>query len=137
MRDTDDLPLPSPGNGQTKSGSASFKNELTKRFGSKYRDASGYNYQTLMGEQMPLGKAFGILAICLFGPNLPTDSPGKAPVCHRKNAAKYAFKLNEDTRAIKTVLGWPDHKAVVIYTLGLFKLAAGAPSLALAACGCQ
>ena len=33
MSDTDDLPLPSPGNGQTKSGRASFKNELTKRFG--------------------------------------------------------------------------------------------------------
>jgi hypothetical protein len=26
-----------------------------------------------MGELMPLGKAFGILAICMFGPNLPTE----------------------------------------------------------------
>jgi hypothetical protein len=118
MSDTDDLPLPSPGNGQTKSGRASFKNELTKRFGSKYRDAD--NYQTLMGEQMPLGKAFGILAICLFVPNLPTEKHRHADRLEVwKNAAKYA--LNEDT--IKTVLGWPDHKAVVIYMQGLLTTA--------------
>ena len=40
MSDTDDLPLAaaSPATGQTKSGSTSFKIELTKRYGSKYRD---------------------------------------------------------------------------------------------------
>jgi hypothetical protein len=42
MSDTNlnDLPLAvaSPATGQTKSGSTSFKNELTKRYGSKYRD---------------------------------------------------------------------------------------------------
>jgi hypothetical protein len=71
MSDTDDLPIASPGAGQTKSGRASFKNELTKRYGSKYRDPD--NCELLMGEHMPLGKAFGILAICMFGPNLPTE----------------------------------------------------------------
>ncbi len=71
MSNTDDLPVASPGAGQTISGRASFKNELTKRYGSKYRDPN--NSEVLMGEQMPLGKAFGILAIRMFGPNLPTE----------------------------------------------------------------
>ena len=73
MSDTDDLPLAvaSPATGQTKSGSTSFKNELTKRYGSKYKDPD--NSEVLMGELMPLEKAFGILAICMFGPNLPTE----------------------------------------------------------------
>ena len=60
-----------------------------------------------MGEQMPLGKAYGIIAVCMFGPGLPTEK-------HRhierldiwKNAAKYA--LNMDT--ITTVLEWPQWK---------------------------
>ena len=38
MSDTDDLPKPSPAAGKTKSGRDSYKNELTKRFSSKYRD---------------------------------------------------------------------------------------------------
>ncbi len=41
----------------TKSGRMTFKNELTRRFGSKYRDAD--NTEKLMDELMPLGKAFG------------------------------------------------------------------------------
>jgi hypothetical protein len=49
----------------------SFQNELTKRFHSKYRDTD--NYETLMGGQMPLGKAFRILAVCFLGPSLPTE----------------------------------------------------------------
>ncbi len=52
MRDTNDLPVASPCASQTKSGRASFKNELTKRYGSKYRDPD--NSEVLMGEQMPL-----------------------------------------------------------------------------------
>jgi hypothetical protein len=48
MSDTDDLPVASPATvtGQTKSGRASFKNELTKGYGSKYRDP--YNCEVLM-----------------------------------------------------------------------------------------
>ncbi len=38
MSDTDDLAVASPGACQTKYGRASFKSELTKRYGSKYRD---------------------------------------------------------------------------------------------------
>ena len=53
---------------RTKSGRMTFKNELTRRFGSKYRDAD--NTEKLMGELMPLGKAFGIMAVCMFGPGL-------------------------------------------------------------------
>ncbi len=73
MRDTDDLPLAvaSPATGQTKSGRTFFKNAMTKRSGSNYRDPD--NSEVLMGKLMPLGKAFGILAICMFGPNLPKE----------------------------------------------------------------
>jgi hypothetical protein len=118
--DTDGLPVPvsSPGAGQTKSGRASFKNELTERIGSKYRDAD--KSETLMGEQTPLGKAFGIVTVCLFGPNLPTEKHQ-----HRdrlqvwKNAAKYAL----DKDSIKVVLEWPDQKSLVIYMQGLLNTA--------------
>ncbi len=100
MSDADDLPLAvaSPATGQTKSGCASFKNELTKRYGSKYRDPD--NSEVLMGELMPPGKAFGILAICMFGPNAPNLPTEKHRDADRlqvwKNAAEYA--LNMDTK---------------------------------------
>ena len=73
MSDTDDLPLAvaSPATCQTKSGRTSFKNELTERYGSKYRDPD--NSEVLMGELMPLETAIGIIAISMFGPNLPTE----------------------------------------------------------------
>ena len=118
MSDTDDLPKPSPKAGKTKSGRDSYKNELTKRFGSKYRDAD--NTKTLMGEQMPLGKAYGIIAVCMFGPGLPTEK-------HRhverldiwKNAAKYALNID----SITTVLEWPDATAQIVYLQGLMNTA--------------
>jgi hypothetical protein len=76
-----------------------FKNELTRRFGSKCRDAD--NTERLMGELMPLGKAFGIMAVTMFGPALPTEKALHADRLEIwKNAAKYC--LNEDT--IQTVL---------------------------------
>ena len=77
MSDLNDLPLPSPASEKTKSSHDSFKNELTKRFGSKYRDPD--NTKTLMGEHMPLGKAYGIMAVCMFGPNGPQPADRKAP----------------------------------------------------------
>jgi hypothetical protein len=120
MSDTDDLPLAmaSPATGQTKSGRASFKNELTKRYGSKYRDPD--DSEVLMGELMPLGKAFGILAICMFGPNLPTEKHWHADRLQVwKNAAKYALNMN----SIKVVLEWSDQKALVIYMQGLLTTA--------------
>ena len=95
-----------------------FKNELTKRYGSKYRDPD--NSEVLMGELMPHGKAFVILAICIFGPNLPIEK-------HRhvdrlqvwKNAAKYALNMN----SIKVVSEWRDQKALVIDMQGLLTTA--------------
>ncbi len=70
MSDGDgDVFTPAPD--RTKSGRMTFKNELTRRFGSKYRDAD--NTEKLLGEPMPLGKAFGIMAVCMFGPSLPTE----------------------------------------------------------------
>jgi hypothetical protein len=116
MSDTDDLPLAvaSPSTGQNESGLTSFKNELTKRYGSKYREPD--NSEVLMGVLMRLGKAFGILAICMFGPNLPTEKhlhADRLQVC--KNAAKYALNMN----SIKVILEWRDQKALVIYMQGL------------------
>jgi len=49
-----------PAPDRTKSGRMTFRNELNKRYGSKYRDAD--NTEPLMGELMPLGRAFGIMA---------------------------------------------------------------------------
>ncbi len=103
-----------PAPDRTKSGSMTFKNELTRRFGSKYRDAE--NTEKLMGEFMPLGKAFGIM----FGPCLPTEKALHADRLQIwKNAAKYC--LNEVT--IQTVLEWPDQKAQVLYMHGLMNTA--------------
>jgi hypothetical protein len=114
MSDTDDLPLAvaSPATGQTKSGRTSFKNELTKRYGSKYRDPD--ISEVLMGKLMPLGKAFGILAICMFGPNLPTEKHRHADRLRVwKNAAKYALNMNRIK--VRVVSEWRYQKALVIY----------------------
>jgi hypothetical protein len=73
-----------------------------------------------MGELMPLGKAFGILAICMFGPNLPTEKHRHADRLQVwKNAAKYALNMN----SIKVVSEWRDQKALVIYMQGLLTTA--------------
>ena len=61
-----------PAPDRTKSGRMTFKNELNERFGSKYRDAD--NTEKLMDELMPLGRAFGIMAVCMFGPCLACRS---------------------------------------------------------------
>jgi hypothetical protein len=98
-----------PRTSQTKSGCSSFKNELTKRYGSKYRDPD--NSKVLMGELMPLGKASGILTICKLWPNLLTEKHRHADRLQVwKNAAKYALNMD----SIKVVLEWRDQKALVI-----------------------
>ena len=74
MSDTYVLHLPSSGTGKTKYDRCSFKNESTERFGSKYRDPG--NTKTLTGEFMPLGKAYGVIAVCMFGPGLTTEKHG-------------------------------------------------------------
>jgi hypothetical protein len=74
MSDTDDLRQPSPESGKTKSARTPFKNKMTKRFGSKYRDPD--NTKTLMGEHIPLGKAYGIMTVCMFGPACRPKSTG-------------------------------------------------------------
>ncbi len=113
MSNTDDLPVASPATGQTKSGRTAFKNDLTKRYGSKYRDPD--NSELLMGELMPLGKVFGILAICMFGPNLPTENHWHADRLQVwNNVAKYSLNMN----SIKVVLEWRDQKALVFICRG-------------------
>jgi len=107
-----------PAPDRTKSGRMTFRNELNKRFGSKYRDAD--NTEKLMDELMPLGRAFGIMAVCMFGPCLPTEKAMHADRLEIwKNAAKYC--LNEVT--IKTVLQWPDVNAQILYMYGLMNTA--------------
>ena len=65
---------------------------------------------------MPLGEAYGIMAVCLFGPELPTEKHRHADRLEVwKNAARHT--LNKDS--IKAVLEWPDHKALVKYIQGL------------------
>ena len=119
MSDGDgDVFTPAPDRTVTKSGRMTFRNELTRRFGSKYREAD--NTQQLMGELMPLGKAFGIMAVCMFGLGLPTEKALHAARLEIwKNASKYC--LNEDT--IQTVLEWPDQTAQVLYMHGLMNTA--------------
>ncbi len=109
MSDGDgDVFTPAPD--RTKSGRMTIKNELTRRFGSKYKNAD--NAEKLMGELMPLEKAFRIMAVCMFGPCLPTEKALHADRLEIwKNAGKYC--LNEVT--IQTVLEWPDQKAQVLY----------------------
>ncbi len=73
-----------------------------------------------MGELMPLGKAFGILATCMFGPNLPTEKHRHADRLQLwKNAAKYAMNID----SIKVVLEWRNQKALVNYMQGLLTTA--------------
>ena len=71
-------------------------------FGSRYRNPA--NRKELMGELMPLGKAYAIIAVMTHGPDLPTEI-----TLHNERhsifmaAAQYA--LSEDE--IKTVLEHP------------------------------
>ena len=71
-------------------------------FGSRYRNPA--NRKELMGELMPLGKAYAIIAVMTHGPDLPTEIS-----LHNERhsifmaAAQYA--LTEDE--IKTVLEHP------------------------------
>ena len=58
--------------GRTKTKRESSKNELTVQYGTKYRDPD--NTRELMGKLQPLGKAFAIVAVCIYGPNLPSES---------------------------------------------------------------
>jgi hypothetical protein len=60
--------------GRTKSGRLSIKwNPQTafKLYGSKALDAD--DDKLLLGQKMPLGKAIGILAVVMCGPDLPTE----------------------------------------------------------------
>ena len=58
--------------GRTKTKRESSKNKLTVHYGTKYRDPD--NTRELMGKLQPLGKAFAIVAVCIYGPNLPSES---------------------------------------------------------------
>ena len=66
MEDVEVLP------GRTLSGRKIRKtNSLNVMFGSKYRHPG--NRQTLMGQEQPLGKAYAIMAVMMYGPDLPTE----------------------------------------------------------------
>ena len=97
--------------GRTQSGRIDRKNNpLNKRFGSRYRHPD--NRKELMGELMPLGKAYAIIAVMTHGPDLPTEI-----TLHNERhsifmaAAQYALSADD----IKTVLEHPDHEEKVTY----------------------
>ena len=79
-------------------------------FSSRYRNPA--NRKELMGELMPLGKAFAIIAVMTHGPDLPTEIS-----LHNERhsifmaAAQYALSADD----IKTVLEHTDAEGKRIY----------------------
>lgn len=103
---------------RTKSGRISFKNELTKRYGSKFRVS--YNDELLMGQKLPMGKAMGIMAVIMYGPNLPTEKVRHAErLLIWRSAAHYSLS----PEIIKTVLEWEDEDELLVYMQGLLNTA--------------
>ena len=99
---------------RTKSGRISFKNQLTKLYGSKFRDP--YNDELLMGQKLPMGKAMGIMAVIMYGPNLPTEKVRHAErLLIWRSAAHYSLS----PEIIKTVLEWEDEDERLVYMQGL------------------
>jgi hypothetical protein len=97
--------------GRTPSGRKDRKNNpLNQMFSSRYRNPA--NRKELMGELMPLGKAYAIIAVMTHGPDLPTEIS-----LHNERhsifmaAAQYALSADD----IKTVLEHPDHEEKVTY----------------------
>ncbi len=112
---SDELEMLSPGVDQTKSGRAQFKTELMKRYCSKYRDAD--NRELLMGEQMPLGRAYGILAVCRFRPCL------KVQACRSIADLEECSQILLERDQHQSRFEWPNQKALVIYMQGLLTTA--------------
>jgi hypothetical protein len=110
--------MSSPPEKRTKSGRKSFKNQLTLSFGSKARDPG--HEKLLMGQKLPLGKAMGILAVMMYGPNLPTQKERHADrLLIWKSAAPYCLSPS----SIETVLKWPDDDEILLYMQGLLNTA--------------
>ena len=79
-------------------------------FSSRYRHPD--NRKQLMGELMPLGKAFAIIAVMTHGPNLPTElSQHNERHSIFMAAAQYALSAED----ITTVLAHPDADEKRIY----------------------
>ena len=90
--------------GRTPSGRKDRKNNvLNKTFSSKYRHPD--NRKELMGELMPLGKAFAIIAVMTHGPDLPTEI-ALHNERHRIFMAAAQYAMSEED--IATVLAHPD-----------------------------
>jgi hypothetical protein len=106
--------ISSPPEKRTKSGRKSFKNQLTLRFGSKARDPG--HEELLMGQKLPLGKAMGILAVMMYGPNLPTQKERHGDrMLIWNSAAPYCLS----PESIETVLQWPEEDEIILYMQGL------------------
>ena len=105
---------------KTKSRRTSFKNELTVRYGSKYRDPT--NTLLLMGKLQPMGKAFGIIAVCMFGPNPPSEKQRHSDrMLIWKSAAKYC--MSDDTIQLILKMHEKDPQDVQVYLEGLLNTA--------------
>jgi len=101
----------SHGQSRTKSGRKVRKtNQLNLMFNSKYRHPDNDN--KLMGELMPLGKAFAIIAVMTHGPDLPTEL-SQHNERHRIFMAAAHYALSEAD--IRTVLDCQDTEAKRIY----------------------
>ena len=89
---------------RTPSGRKSRKmNTLNLQFGSRYRNPR--NETLLMGEKQTLGKAYGILAVMMHGPDLPTELSLHSERLRIFNAAApYALLPDE----ITTVVAYED-----------------------------
>jgi hypothetical protein len=105
---------------KTKSRRTSYKNELTVRYGSKYRDPT--NTELLMGKLQPMGKAFGIIAVCMFGPNPPSEKQRHSDrLLIWKSAAKYC--MSDDTIQMILTMHEKDPHDVQVYLEGLLNTA--------------
>ena len=88
--------------------------------GTQYRDQE--NDRELMGGKQPLGKAFGIVAICIFGLNLPTEEQMHADRLRVwRSAARYCLT----DKNIDVLMQWQkrDPETVVVYMLWLLTAA--------------
>ena len=73
-----------------------------------------------MGQKLPMGKAMGIMAVIMYGPNLPTEKVRHAErLLIWRSAAHYSLS----PEIIKTVLEWEDEDERLVYMQGLLNTA--------------
>jgi hypothetical protein len=75
-----------------------------------------------MGKLQPMGKAFGIIAVCMFGPNPPSEKQRHSDrLLIWKSAAKYC--MSDDTIQMILTMHEKDPHDVQVYLEGLLNTA--------------